>query len=127
MREAREATDTELIGALLTATANAMRRHAGLTIAHLFSVLPKVGLHEESVSDAQVHQLATLARATGATLEISERWRCPSLRVARIFAQERVPLVASSDAHRPTDIGRYDHVARVAAELAAGPATGAGA
>ncbi len=107
----------DVVGPLLEATARAAERHDRVVIAHLFSVLPKVGLDESAVSDADVRALGRRLAAAGARVEISERWRCPSARVAGILAAERVGLVASTDSHRKDTIGVYDYVAQVARSL----------
>lgn len=107
----------EIIGPLLAATANAAERHDSVIIAHLFSVLPKAGLDEAVVTDDEVRALGRRLAAAGARVEISERWRCPSIRVAKILAAEGVELVASTDSHRKDTIGIYDYVAEVARSL----------
>lgn len=112
-----ELAPAEVVGALLEATARAAERHDGVLIAHLFSVLPKAGLDESDVSAHDVRTLGRRLAASGARVEISERWRCPSARVAAILAEEGVTLVASTDSHRKGTIGRYDYVAEVARSL----------
>ncbi|MEM7091792.1 MAG: PHP domain-containing protein [Actinomycetota bacterium] len=107
-----------VIDHLVEATAAAAERHDGVVIAHLFSALPKCGLSELDVDDARVEALAARLAHAGATVEISERWSCPSLRVARILSRAGVPLVASTDSHRSATIGTYSFVAEIL-----GPAT----
>lgn len=83
-------------------------------LAHLFSVVPKMGLDEEAVSDRAIGQLARQARAAGARLEVNEKWACPSARTVRAFAEAGVDLVASTDSHNCRDIGAYSWVRRIA-------------
>ncbi len=90
-----------------------------VVLAHLFSILPKAGLTDAWVSDAALAELAEHAAAVGASIEIDERWRCPSRRVARAFAAAGVPVLASTDAHTSDHIGRYDYVAQLAVQLLA--------
>lgn len=97
----------EVIDAVVQGTANAMRAQPGAVLAHLFSVLPKVGLYEGLVSDEQIGLLAETAAQTGATLELSERWKCPGTRVARAFLERGVPIVVSSDSHRLDSLGEF--------------------
>ena len=85
------------------------RRHP-LVLAHLFSILPKVGLSEDQVPDELLAELAAAAAATGTTVEISERWRCPSLRTLRAVRAAGAAIVCSTDSHLATRIGRYDYV-----------------
>ena len=106
-----------VVEGLVKATIAAMTLRRGLLLAHLFSVLPKVGLGEDDVADVQIARLAEAASLSGALVEVSERWRCPSLRALRVFRDAGVEIVASSDAHSPAAIGRYDYVASVFAAL----------
>lgn len=114
----RELRAYEVIGSLVEATARAAERHDDVLIAHLFSVLPKCGLDERDVSDQLVLALGRRLAGAGARVEISERWSCPSVRVARLLAEVGVELVASTDSHRRDTIGIYDYVAEVARALA---------
>ena len=101
-------TRGDVILALITATSNALRRHRNAVIAHLFSFLPKVGIDESQVPEAQIAGLAKVAVQQQAILEFDERWQCPGPRVKAIFAAHNVPMIASSDAHRPEEIGAYE-------------------
>jgi putative hydrolase len=96
-----------VVRALVTATCNALHRHHHSVIAHLFSFLPKVGLTERDVSDDDLCLLASVARRTNALLEFDERWQSPGIRARLVFEAYEVPLVASSDAHRPQEIASY--------------------
>jgi putative hydrolase len=113
-----ELTAAEVIGAIATATANALRRRPPVVIAHLFSVLPKVGLSESNVPQELLDQLAAITAQTDARIEISERWSCPSARTLRPFLERGVPIVLSTDSHRRETIGRYSYCTGVLAELA---------
>ncbi|MDH3271641.1 MAG: PHP domain-containing protein [Gemmatimonadota bacterium] len=115
--EGGRATPSWVVEGLVQATIAAMTLRRGLLLAHLFSLLPKVGLAEDDVSDLQIVRLAEAASTSGALVEVSERWRCPSLRTLQVFRDADVPIVASSDAHSPSAIGRYDYVAFVFAAL----------
>jgi putative hydrolase len=137
-------TAAEVIGAIATATANALRRQppvgdqpsmdhqppAGrrlpVVIAHLFSVLPKVGLSESDVPQELLDQLAAITAQTDAQIEISERWSCPSARTLRPFLDNGVPIVLSTDSHRRETIGRYSYCTGVLAELAVAESPSAG-
>ena len=112
-------TPLECVTALIDATVATMERNTEypLLIAHLFSILPKIGLHEDSIPDELTEALARTAANTGATLEVSERWRCPSLRVVQQFRQLGVPIVASTDAHKPDAIGQYSYVTETVSQL----------
>jgi putative hydrolase len=109
-----EITEEEVIDCLIEATANAMKVAGRPQLAHLFSVLPKMGIDESSVPDQAIGHLARQARISGALLEINEKWACPSARTARAFAAAGVRLVASTDSHDCRDIGVYASVRRIA-------------
>jgi putative hydrolase len=95
--------------ALRTARDNADR----VSLAHLFSILPKVGLAESDVPDALLGLLASRARAAGALVEVNEKWGCPAARALRAFAAAGVPIVASTDSHDCADVGVYHRVRRI--------------
>ena len=113
--------DSDVIDLLVTATESVMHRFPGVQLGHLFSILPKLGLSEASVPYESIDALASTAARTGAVLEISERWRCPSILVARVFQKRGARIVLSSDSHSPWDIGRYVYCERVAQQLEAMP------
>jgi putative hydrolase len=89
-------------------------------LAHLFGILPKIGLAETDIPDILLRQLADAASETGALVEVNEKWACPSARTLRAFASAGVPMVASTDSHDCRDIGRYESVARTVGSLYAG-------
>jgi putative hydrolase len=111
-----------VIRAIVQATENAIPRADQVVLAHLFSVLPKLGLEEAAVPIEAIERLARVAAAAGARVEIDERWRCPSARTLRPFLQAGVPILLSSDSHRPSTIGRYDYCLQILDELAIGSA-----
>jgi putative hydrolase len=126
-------TPGEVIDCLIDAIAGALLLLASppLTarpqLAHLFSILPKIGLAESDVPDQAVSQLARQARAAGARLEVNEKWACPSARTVRAFAEAGVPLVASTDSHDCRDIGGYASVRQIVDSARGGAADSGGA
>jgi putative hydrolase len=109
----------EVIDCLIDATAGALSMAARQLaqrpqLAHLFSILPKMGLDEASVPDRAVGRLAQQARAAGARLEVNEKWACPSARTVRAFAEAGVEVVASTDSHDCRGVGAYRHVSHIA-------------
>ncbi|HEY6481016.1 MAG TPA: PHP domain-containing protein [Streptosporangiaceae bacterium] len=126
-REVRDAmtagsiTAGEVISGLIEATAGALERVARPQLAHLFSVLPKMGIAETAVPDAAIGHLAGRAAAAGAMLEVNEKWACPSARTVRAFAAAGVTLVASTDSHDCRDIGVYSAVRQLAGGLPPDP------
>jgi putative hydrolase len=106
------ASPAQCIETLVVATLAAMRRNRThpLVLAHMFSILPKVGLSEDQVPDSLLAELASAAADTGTIIEISERWRCPSLRTLRAVRAAGADIVCSTDSHVAMGIGRYDYV-----------------
>src|SRR5581483_6546965 len=103
-----------VLDGLVDATIASMRRNASthrMVLAHLFSLVPKMGLAEDDVSDEAIDRLATAAAETSTIIEVSERWRCPGHRVVRAALRHHVQVVASTDSHRSADIGQYEWVA----------------
>jgi len=109
----------EVIAGLVEGTVNALRLAAArrpavrLHLAHLFSVLPKMGLAESAVGDGELAALIRAAADSGAGLEVNEKWGCPGAPVVAAFAGAGVPLVAATDSHYCGTVGRYDRVRRI--------------
>jgi putative hydrolase len=104
-------TPAEAIERLCEASANALSAtDRGRVLAHLFSVLPKIGLDEAMVPEAQLSRLATRIAAAGAMVEINEKWACPSARTVTAMARAGVRVVAGSDSHHCRDVGVYRSV-----------------
>jgi putative hydrolase len=119
--ESGEMKALEVLEAIITATTNAVDRHENVVIAHLFSILPKVGLAEADVPAELVAGLAEAAARNGARIEIDERWSCPAAATLAPFLEREVPILLSTDSHRPQAIGRYDYCLGVLAELDLAP------
>ena len=113
MREAlgrRQCSVPEVVDGLIEATLGALERVALPQLAHLFSLLPKMGLDEADVPGPALDHLAQGCFRAGARVEINEKWACPSPRTIRALAAAGVPLVASTDSHDRATIGRYQRV-----------------
>jgi putative hydrolase len=115
--ESGERTAASVIEAIVASTAAAVRRYPQVVIAHLFSVLPKIGVSEDDVDPELVAALAVACAETDACIEISERWRCPTARTLRPFLEHGVTVLVSTDSHRSETIGRYEYCADVVTEL----------
>jgi putative hydrolase len=105
-------TAAEAIERLCEAAANAVREAAGPRplLAHLFSLLPKIGLNEALVPDLVLEDLAKRVAHVGAMVEVNEKWSCPSARTVAAMAAAGVSLVAGSDSHHCGHIGVYNSV-----------------
>ena len=112
-----EATLRELADATIASMrANAAHR---LVLAHLFSIVPKLGLSEEQIPADALDAIARVAAETGTIVEISERWRCPSVVMIRACLRHGVRIVTSTDSHRAADIADYEFVRARVAEIGA--------
>ena len=103
-----------LVGATIAALGRATVRPI---LGHLFSLLPKMGLGEELVSEEHLRALAAACHEAGGAVEANEKWRCPSPRILGYLSSLGVPLTAGSDAHRPQDVGRWAYLDEVDAVL----------
>lgn len=100
-----------LVDALVAAAHAAARRAPAVQLAHCFSILPKVGLAEDDLTDDQLARWAQGLAAAGALVEVNEKWACPAPRALRAAGAAGAVLVAATDSHTATDVGRYDRVA----------------
>jgi putative hydrolase len=119
--ESGEISALEVLEAIITATANAVDRHENVVVAHFFSVLPKIGLAETDAPADLVAGLAEVVARNGARIEIDERWSCPAAATLAPFLELEVPILLSTDSHRPQTIGRYDYCLGVLDELDLAP------
>ena len=104
-------TAAEAIEQLCEATANALdATDRGRVLAHLFSVLPKMGLDEAMVPEPLLADLAGRVALAGAMVEINEKWACPSPRTVAAMGRAGVCVVAGSDSHHCRDVGVYRSV-----------------
>jgi putative hydrolase len=113
MRDAlgrRQCSAADIIDGLIVATLGALERAARPQLAHLFSLLPKMGLDEADVPGAALDHLAQGCLQAGARVELNEKWACPSPRTIRALAAAGVLLVASTDSHDCATVGRYQRV-----------------
>lgn len=106
----RRLTPDSAADLLITAYVNAMARIDNGQLAHAFSILPKVGMSEDDLSDEHLYEWATSAASTGTLVEINEKWGCPGPRAIRAALAAGATLVASTDSHRAADVGRYEIV-----------------
>ena len=95
---------------LIGATMSAMRAHPGSQLAHPFSILPKIGIEEESIDDSLLADWGRAAADTSTLVEVNEKWDCPSPRTIAAARRAGARVVASTDSHVAADVGRYDRV-----------------
>jgi putative hydrolase len=102
-----------LVGALI----GAMESVPSAQLAHCFSILPKIGLDENDLTDEHLAAWAEAAARTGTSIEINEKWGCPGVRSLAAARAAGATLVASTDSHSADTVGRY----RVVKELLESP------
>jgi putative hydrolase len=104
-----------LIGGLIAA----MESTPSAQLAHCFSILPKVGLSEDDIGDERLAAWAAAAARTGTTVEVNEKWGCPSPRSIRAVLAAGGVLVAATDAHDASEVGVYRRVRALLEEAGA--------
>lgn len=100
---------------LITGLIRAMENTDSAQLAHCFSILPKVGLDEGDLVEDHLERWASAASRTGTSVEVNEKWQCPGPRALAAALAAGAELVAATDSHVATDVGRYRWVRDVAA------------
>lgn len=100
----------DVLDQLVDALIATMRRHPGNQLAHCFSILPKIGLAEHDLGPERIEAWARAAAQTDTLVEVNEKWGCPGS--AALSALRRVggEIVASTDSHDASEVGRYSRV-----------------
>ncbi|WP_447912183.1 PHP domain-containing protein [Microbacterium phyllosphaerae] len=101
---------------LVSALIAAMRRHPGNQLAHCFSLLPKIGLAEGDLGAERVAAWAKAAAETDTMVEVNEKWGCPGIPLLEALRDAGAELVASTDSHVASEVGRYSRVAELLVE-----------
>ena len=115
--EAGELDPQMVLRWMVNGTAAAVRHQDHAVIAHLFGVLPTLGLNEGDVPLELIDMLAIAAAESDARIAVDETWRCPTPRTLRPFLHHGVPLLLSTGSQNRETIGRYEYCARVVSEL----------
>lgn len=113
------ATD-DVLDQLVDGLIATMRWYPGNQLAHCFSILPKIGLSEADLGAQRTDAWARAAAETDTLVEVNEKWGCPGLGALTALRQAGVGIVASTDSHDASDVGRYSRILPVldAAEVA---------
>lgn len=101
---------------LVDAYVNAMESVGAGQLAHPFSILPKVGLSEDDLGEAQLVRWAEAVARTGTLVEANEKWSCPGVRVLRAVVAAGGTIVAATDSHDARDVGSYTAVRALVGE-----------
>jgi histidinol phosphatase-like PHP family hydrolase len=94
-------------------------RYAPTTLARPLEFLAQAGISESTVDDSAIAAIVESCRSTGTVVELSERHRLPTRRLARVMAAAGVRTVAASDAYTARDVGRWQYLDELAGELVA--------
>lgn len=110
--------ESDAVGDLVLATTRAVFAHERVVVGHLFSALPEAGIDISVVSDEMLATLAAAVRASGAVIEVNERWRTPGIDHIKRLCSFGVELVPSSDAHSADTVAAWDYVAEASHVIA---------
>ncbi|MDQ0726265.1 PHP domain-containing protein [Microbacterium sp. W4I20] len=100
----------DVLDQLVEALIASMQRYPGNQLAHCFSILPKIGLSEDDLGDERIDTWARAAAATDTLVEVNEKWGCPGIRSLAALRRAGAGIVASTDSHLASDVGRYTRV-----------------
>lgn len=100
----------DVLDQLVSALIASMRRYPGNQLAHCFSILPKIGLSEDDLGDERIAAWARAAAETDTLVEVNEKWGCPGIRALAALGEVGAGIVASTDSHVASDVGRYSRV-----------------
>jgi len=101
---------SDVLDLFVDAVNAAMRRYPGNQLAHCFSILPKIGLSESDLGDERLTAWARTAAATDTLVEVNEKWGCPEPAAIAALRAAGAEIVASTDSHVASDVGRYVRV-----------------
>ena len=110
----------EVVERLVDVTCLAMERvsrYAPTTLARPLEFLAQAGIPESTVDDGAIAAIVAACKTNGSAVELSERHRMPTRRLAKAFGAAGVRLVASSDAYSARDVGRWQYLGEVSGEL----------
>lgn len=117
MRTRQEVSDEDLWVALLEASCKALLAYPGSILAHPLSIIPKVGMEQDTVPDWFCHKLAVALRDSQGVMEINNKWSCPGARLVDAVHQLGVPVLCASDAHQPGETGVDDYFVSIRPQL----------
>lgn len=103
----------DVLDVLVSALIATMRRHPGNQLAHCFSLLPKIGLSEADLGVERIDAWARAAAETDTLVEVNEKWGCPGIPLLDALQQAGAGIVASTDSHDASEVGRYTRVAEM--------------
>jgi putative hydrolase len=102
----------DAVAMLFEAYTAAMRGRPGSQLAHPFSILPKVGLHNhlsatvELATEQQLEQFVTVAVETNTLVELNQKWGVSQFLPLKALLDVDL-IVMASDAHEASFVGEY--------------------
>ena len=103
------ATD-DVLDQFVDALIATMRRYPGNQLAHCFSILPKIGLSEADLGAQRTDAWARTVADTDTLVEVNEKWGCPGAEALTALHRVGGEIVASTDSHEASEVGRYSRV-----------------
>lgn len=100
----------DVLDQFIAALVATMQRYPGNQLAHCFSILPKIGLSEDDLGAERTDAWARAAAETGTLVEVNEKWGCPGVGSLSALRAAGAEIVASTDSHDASDVGRYSRV-----------------
>lgn len=85
-------------------------RYAPTQLARPLGLLAELGIDEDEVDEPLLRECVEGCRLTNTLVEVSEAWRRPSVRLARMLRVHGVSLAAASDARYAAQVGRWRYV-----------------
>lgn len=98
-----------LVGAIVRGLERAAR-YAPTQLARPLNLLTQIGLDDRAVPPDLLTELVNCCRNTHTLVEISEAWRSPSFRLARLLGDAGVPVGAASDARYAAEVGAWQYL-----------------
>ena len=115
----------ERLVAVLCLAMERVGRYAPTTLARPLEFLTQAVIPESAVDDSAIAAILAACRSTGTAVEFSERHRLPTRRLARAVTAAGLKTLAASDAYTARDVGRWQYLEELAADVAAVPAQAA--
>ncbi|HEY8532283.1 MAG TPA: hydrolase [Micromonospora sp.] len=103
----------DVVEAVVAATVRGVERasrYAPTQLARPLGLLAELGIEEAEVPEPLLRECVEGCRVTNTIVEVSEAWRRPSVRLARMCVAAGVTLAAASDARYANQVGRWRYV-----------------
>jgi putative hydrolase len=92
-------------------------RYAPTTLARPLEFLALAGVAETAIAQGAIDEIINSCRSTGTAVELSERHRLPTRRLARMLIDGQVRLLPASDAYNARDVGHWRYLTELSQDL----------